>query len=87
MTNVFSLKKNMVKHEWKHTDEKTYLSSQCDTFIWNQRMVEHQSIQIRGEAISMQPCDKYFSQQKKDGKIPMNSWIHIEKKPCYCSQC
>ena len=73
MTNVFSLKKNMVKHEWKHTDEKTYLSSQCDTFIWNQRMVEHQSIQIRGEAISMQPCDKYFSQQKKDGKIPMNS--------------
>ena len=51
------------------------------------RMVEHQSIQIRGEAISMQPCDKYFSQQKKDGKIPMYSWINIEKKPCYCSQC
>ena len=51
------------------------------------RIVEHQSIKIRGEVISMQPCDKYFRQQKKYGKIPMNSWINIEKKPCYCSQC
>ena len=63
MTIVFSLNKNLVKHQWKHTDEKIYVSSQCVTFIWNQRKVEHQSIHIREEAISMQPCDKYFGQQ------------------------
>ena len=87
MTNVFSLKNNMVKHEWKHTDEKTYLSSQSDTFIWNQKNGRTPKHTDKREAISMQPCYKYFSQQKKDGKIPMNSWINIEKKPCYYSQC
>ena len=35
-------------------------------------MVKHQSIQIRGEAIFMQLCDKYFSQQKNNVKY---QWI------------
>ena len=75
LTIVFSPKKNLVKHQWKHTDEKTYLSSQCDTFIWNQRMVEHQSIYIyigRSHIHVMQPSDKYFGQQKNISVIGPN---------------
>ena len=61
----FTWNQRLVKHHGIHTGDKSYLCSQYNNCLFPKEKSGKKSMEAYWwESISMQPCDKYFGQQK-----------------------